>query len=135
MDSDEEFSKLTLVDLAGSERAQETQSNDRARRAEGAEINKSLLALKECIRALDSRKNNNSEAHVPFRASKLTLVLRDSFVSKSDKSKIVMIACVGPGITSANHTINTLRYSDRLKEKSASSQNSNLINILNNNNK
>lgn len=123
---------MTLVDLAGSERAQETQSNDRARRAEGAEINKSLLALKECIRALDARKSNNSEAHVPFRASKLTLVLRDSFVSKSDKSKIVMIACVGPGITSANHTINTLRYSDRLKEKSANAP-SNLNNILNNN--
>jgi kinesin family protein 2/24 len=74
------YGKLTLVDLAGSERAQETQSNDKNRRAEGAEINKSLLALKECIRALDSRKNGNSEAHVPFRASKLTLVLRDSFI-------------------------------------------------------
>ena len=106
-DCEEVYSKLSLVDLAGSERAQETQSNDRARRAEGAEINKSLLALKECIRALDARKNN-SDQHVPFRASKLTLVLRDSFVSKSDKSKIVMIACVGPGITSANHSINTL---------------------------
>ena len=114
---------------ARTERAQETQSNDRARRAEGAEINKSLLALKECIRALDARKNNNNDGHVPFRASKLTLVLRDSFVSKSEKSKIVMIACVGPGITSANHTINTLRYSDRLKEKS--SQQSNVNSILN----
>lgn len=78
--SEETYSKLTLVDLAGSERAQETQSNDKNRRAEGAEINKSLLALKECIRALDARKHGNSEAHVPFRASKLTLVLRDSFI-------------------------------------------------------
>jgi len=76
------------------------------------------LALKECIRALDARKNG-VDTHVPFRASKLTLVLRDSFVSKNDKSKIIMIACVGPGITSANHTINTLRYSDRLKEKTS----------------
>jgi kinesin family protein 2/24 len=39
------------------------------------------------------------------------------YCSKSDKSKIIMIACVGPGFSSANHTINTLRYSDRLKEK------------------
>ncbi len=115
----EEFGKLSLVDLAGSERAQETQSNNRQRRAEGAEINKSLLALKECIRALDARKSGNSDIHVPFRASKLTHVLRDSFVSKNDKSKIVMISCVSPSYCSSNHSINTLRYSDRLKEKTS----------------
>ena len=114
------FGKLSLVDLAGSERAQETQSNNRVRRAEGAEINKSLLALKECIRALQARKSSgNNEIHVPFRASKLTHVLRDSFVSKNDKSKIIMISCINPSYISSNHTINTLRYSDRLKEQTA----------------
>jgi kinesin family protein 2/24 len=35
-----DFGKLVLVDLAGSERAQDTQSNNRQRRMEGAEINK-----------------------------------------------------------------------------------------------
>ena len=114
---DEEYGKLSLVDLAGSERAQETQSNNRQRRAEGAEINKSLLALKECIRALDEKKNGNPDTHVPFRASKLTHVLRDSFISKSDKSRIIMISCVSPSYANANHSINTLRYSDRLKEQ------------------
>ena len=69
--------KLLLVDLAGSERAADCQSNNRTRRMEGAEINKSLLALKECIRALDARSS-----HVPFRASKLTMVLRDSFLNQ-----------------------------------------------------
>ena len=34
-----------------------------------------------------------------------------------DKAKIIMIACVSPCYNSANHTLNTLRYSDRLKEK------------------
>lgn len=28
-----------------------------------------------------------------------------------------MIACIAPDLTSTNHTLNTLRYSDRLKEK------------------
>ena len=133
------FGKLSLVDLAGSERAQETQSNNRVRRAEGAEINKSLLALKECIRALQARKNSgNSEIHVPFRASKLTHVLRDSFVSKNDKSKIIMISCINPSYISSNHTINTLRYSDRLKEQTAFMQkqiakNKNVYSNVNNN--
>ena len=98
-------------------KAQETQSNDRQRRVEGAEINKSLLSLKECIRALDAKKTGGNDCYVPFRTSKLTMVLRDSFVSKDDKSKIIMIACVAPTMSSCNHSINTLRYSDRLTEK------------------
>jgi kinesin family protein 2/24 len=56
--------------------------------------------------------------HVPFRASKLTLILRDSFISKQNKSKVVMIACISPGSSSADHSLNTLRYADRLKDNS-----------------
>jgi kinesin family protein 2/24 len=73
-----------------------------------------LLALKECIRAIDMKSS-----HVPFRASKLTMVLRDSFLNEGS-SKIVMIACINPGSSSADHTLNTLRYSQRLKSNSTS---------------
>ena len=76
-----------------------------------------MLALKECIRALDAKG-----PHVPFRASKLTMVLRDSFIGKSSRVRIVMIACVSPDQSSAEHTINTLRYADRLKEQPGGSE-------------
>lgn len=107
--------KFLMVDLAGSERAQDIRSNNRERRSEGAEINKSLLALKECIRALDNAKGNK-EAHVPFRASKLTMVLRDSFMGTKKNICIGMIACVSPGYSHADHSLNTIRYAERLKE-------------------
>lgn len=110
--------KLLLVDLAGSERAQDCQSNNKDRQAEGAEINQSLLGLKECIRALDGQRGQAQQGtHVPFRQSKLTMVLRDSFMA-SEKIKIVMLTCICPGMSSANHTLNSLRYAQRLKETS-----------------
>ncbi|OMJ85608.1 hypothetical protein SteCoe_13022 [Stentor coeruleus] len=107
--------KLRLVDLAGSERAQDCISNNRQRRIEGAEINKSLLALKECIRAL----RKGPDAHVPYRGSKMTLVLRDSFEGGSDDKKVIMITCISPGHSSSDHSLNSLRYADRLKEQSS----------------
>ncbi|KAI3790174.1 hypothetical protein L2E82_03014 [Cichorium intybus] len=105
--------KLSFIDLAGSERGADTTDNDKQTRMEGAEINKSLLALKECIRALD-----NDQGHIPFRGSKLTEVLRDSFVGNS---RTVMISCISPNSGSCEHTLNTLRYADRVKSLSKGS--------------
>eukprot|EP00048_Salpingoeca_helianthica_P021959 m.15458 g.15458 ORF g.15458 m.15458 type:complete len:711 (+) comp6681_c0_seq1:28-2160(+) len=103
------FGKLSLIDLAGNERGADTANADRQTRLEGAEINKSLLALKECIRAL-GRKGS----HTPFRASKLTQVLRDSFIGAN--ARTCMIAMISPGKNSCEHSLNTLRYADRVKE-------------------
>jgi len=105
-----EVGRFSLIDLAGSERGADTKSHNRQRRMEGAEINKSLLALKECIRALDG-----NTTHVPYRGSKLTLVLKDSFTRQN--SRTVMIANVSPAASSADHTLNTLRYADRIKDR------------------
>ncbi|KAM9597324.1 kinesin-like protein KIF2B [Trichechus inunguis] len=101
--------KFSLVDLAGNERGADTAKANRKRQLEGAEINKSLLALKECIRALGQNK-----PHTPFRASKLTQVLRDSFIGQN--SSTCMIATISPGMASCENTLNTLRYANRVKE-------------------
>ncbi|XP_043968526.1 kinesin heavy chain-like [Gambusia affinis] len=100
--------RIWFVDLAGSERASDAKEPNKQSRIEGAEINQSLLALKECIRSLDKE-----ESHTPFRQSKLTQVLKDSFVGDS---KTCMIANISPGHSATEHTLNTLRYADRVKE-------------------
>ncbi len=64
--------------------------------------------MKECIRAID-----HDFYHLPFRQSKLTLVLKDSFVGDA---KTCMIANISPCMNSCEHTLNTLRYAYRVKE-------------------
>ncbi len=69
--------KLSLIDLAGSERASRT-NNRGMRMIEGANINKSLLALGNCINALHENNTSGKNNYVPYRDSKLTRLLKDS---------------------------------------------------------
>ncbi|KAL6702506.1 tubulin-dependent ATPase kip3 [Coniothyrium glycines] len=99
---------LSIIDLAGSERASATK-NRGERLIEGANINKSLLALGSCINALcDARKRN----HIPYRNSKLTRLLKFSL---GGNCKTVMIVCVSPSSAHFDETQNTLRYANRAK--------------------
>lgn len=103
------FGTLSIIDLAGSERACGTK-NRGARLNEGANINKSLLALGNCINALcDSKKKR----HIPYRDSKLTRLLKFSL---DGNCKTVMIVCISPGSNHYDETLNTLKYANRAKE-------------------
>lgn len=106
---DHTFATLSIIDLAGSERAAATR-NRGDRLQEGANINKSLLALGNCINALcDVRRRN----HVPYRDSKLTRLLKFSL---GGNCKTVMIVCISPSSQHYDETLNTLKYADRAKE-------------------
>ena len=169
--------RLTFVDLAGSEWFNDQGGHDKEAQLEGAEINKSLLCLKECIRALGgnddyglsktisspkgsggrgskvvSVSGGGTARHVPFRGSKLTRLLKDSFVGPQGACRTLMIAqvqkfhvlCwplfyyrqsqqhsvavhvlsisllgldlpqVSPASSHWEHSLNTLRYADRV---------------------
>lgn len=102
------FATLSIIDLAGSERASATK-NRGERLLEGANINKSLLALGNCINALCDPKR---KLHVPYRNSKLTRLLKFSL---GGNCKTVMIVCISPSSQHYDETLNTLKYADRAK--------------------
>lgn len=109
MKDEETTASLSVIDLAGSERASVTK-NKGERLNEGANINRSLLALGNCINALcDPRKRG----HVPYRDSKLTRLLKQSL---GGNCKTVMIVCVSPSSAHYDETHNTLQYANRAKE-------------------
>lgn len=103
--------KLSMIDLAGSERAAKT-GNRGIRMIEGANINRSLLALGNCINALVDNMKKGSKNHIPYRDSKLTRLLKDSL---GGNSRTVMIANISPGNESYEDTHNTLKYTNRAK--------------------
>ncbi|XP_030764084.1 kinesin-like protein KIF19 isoform X2 [Sitophilus oryzae] len=96
--------RLFMIDLAGSERANKTKNRGK-RLQEGAHINRSLLALGNCINALAG-----GARYVNYRDSKLTRLLKDAL---SGNCKTVMIAHVSPSSNQKDESRNTLIYADR----------------------
>lgn len=99
--------KLFMIDLAGSERAAQTKNRGK-RMIEGAHINRSLLALGNCINALSENRGH----YINYRDSKLTRLLKDSL---GGNCRTVMIAHASPASGSFEETRNTLLYADRAK--------------------
>ncbi|KMT06204.1 hypothetical protein BVRB_7g162740 isoform B [Beta vulgaris subsp. vulgaris] len=98
--------RLNLVDLAGSENISRSGVRE-GRSREAGEINKSLLTLGRVINALVEHS-----AHIPYRDSKLTRLLRDSL---GGKTKTCIIATISPSPHCLEETLSTLDYAYRAK--------------------
>ena len=83
-------------------------SQNRGKRMiEGAHINRSLLALGNCINAL---AGNGRAQYVNYRDSKLTRLLKDAL---GGNCRTVMIAHISPASLSFEESHNTLVYAER----------------------
>ena len=104
---DEGGGVLRFFDCAGTERRHDSLMHSKERQMESKEINESLYAFKECIRA---RTNNSKTQHnmlVPYRSSNLTRILRESL--ESEYTSLAVIGCIAPEATATEHTIQTLK--------------------------
>jgi len=75
LEAEIKIGKLSLIDLAGSERASANFSRG-IRLIEGANINRSLLTLGNCINALCEANEKGTKPYIPYRDSKLTRLLK-----------------------------------------------------------
>ncbi|KAK3015934.1 LOW QUALITY PROTEIN: hypothetical protein RJ639_005749 [Escallonia herrerae] len=100
--------RLMLVDMAGSENIEQAGQTGLEAKMQTAKINQGNIALKRVVESIA-----NGDSHVPFRDSKLTMLLQDSF--EDDKSKILMILCASPDPKEMHKTISTLEYGAKAK--------------------
>lgn len=107
--------QLMLVDCAGTERKKDSMYHSKERQQEGAEINASLHALKECIRHLTTHQRVPSHA---FRASSLTKILADAFI-RGTEARLAVVCTASPCATDTEHTVGTLRMGMTLGGKGA----------------
>lgn len=109
-------SRLCLVDLAGSERIAKTQAEGQ-RLKEAQKINQSLTTLGMVIMALTTPGCK----HVPFRNSKLTLILKDSL---GGSSKTTLLCTASRLKLHKDESIQTLYFASRAKSiKNVAKQN------------
>ena len=101
-------SKLNLVDLAGSEKVSKTGVTGKQLK-EAQNINLSLTTLGRCINALASSK----ETHVPFRESKLTMILRESL---GGNAKTALVCTASQKIHHLEEADGTLKFAERAKK-------------------
>ncbi|GAB2217748.1 hypothetical protein Drorol1_Dr00000959 [Drosera rotundifolia] len=100
--------RLMLVDMAGSENIEQAGQLGLEAKMQTGKINQGNIALKRVVESIA-----NGDSHVPFRDSKLTMLLQDSF--EDDKSKILMILCASPDPKEMHKTISTLEYGAKAK--------------------
>lgn len=113
--------RMCLVDLAGSERGADTTEHDKDRQQETIAINSSLMVLKECIRSrvLEMKAGGAAAIHVPYRQSRLTLLLKEAFTR--DDVGTAVIVTLSPIEGDIPHSTNACRFADRIKEKGTGS--------------
>ncbi|KZT03926.1 P-loop containing nucleoside triphosphate hydrolase protein [Laetiporus sulphureus 93-53] len=108
--------RLILVDLAGSERYEDSKMHDKQRMDESRENNKSLMNLKDSVRAKARMADEEGFVHIPWRLNKLTMLLKPIFDVESRRAtKTVIIAHVSPHIQDSVHSVNTLSYAAPFK--------------------
>ena len=99
--------QLYAVDLAGSENVQKSEVAG-LQMDEAKKINTSLLALGQVVYALT--QGRQSGRHVPYRDSKLTRILQNTF---GGNSRTAMIINASPSEDNHRETLSSLRFGDR----------------------
>lgn len=100
-------SQLYAVDLAGSENVRKSEVEG-LQMDEAKKINTSLLALGQVVYALT--QGSQSGRHVPYRDSKLTRILQNTF---GGNSRTAMVIATSPAEENYRETLSSLRFGDR----------------------
>ena len=90
--------------VAGSERLSKTDAKGQQAN-EARAINSSLSALGVVINALAKQSTTTQKVHVPFRNSKLTLMLKKSFTGNG---LTCMIAAISPADDNADESLSSM---------------------------